>query len=174
MKDKAKLNIPYHKQKNSYYCGPAALQMVFAYFKYRLSQQKIAREARTNARHGTKNRALIRVAVKNGFYVYAQNNSTFLKIQYFLKKGWPVIVNFIEPTDNEGHYAVVSDITPGHIVLQDPFNGKGLKIPRLEFLPRWHNKKNTQKRWLMTVAKPARLFKRKRYRIADNRTFTGE
>ncbi len=130
MKSRVKLNIPYHKQKNSYYCGPATLQMIFEYFKYNLSQQKIAKQASTDLKRRTKNRDMIRVAVKNGFYVYASDNSTLSKIRYFLEKGLPVIVDFIEPTDNETHFAVASDITPRHIVLEDPFNGKNFKLPR--------------------------------------------
>lgn len=148
-----KLNIPYHKQKNDYYCGPAALQMVFEYFKYRLSQREIAQQASTTARHGTKNGAMVRVAVKNGFYVYASANSTLSKVRHFIKKGWPVIVNFFEPTDNEGHYAVVANVTASHIILQDPFNGRNFKLTSREFLSRWHNEKNTQKRWLMAVGR---------------------
>ncbi|MCK9578942.1 MAG: C39 family peptidase [Methanoregula sp.] len=153
MKVKVKLQVPYYKQKNWVNCGPAVLQMVFGYFQHDLSQRKIAKQAKTSAEHGTENHDMIRVALEHGFHVYVNDNSTFFEIRHFLEKGLPVIVSFIEPTDNEGHFAVVSGITLHKIILNDPWNGRNFKMLHRDFLTRWHNESNTHKEWIMVIAK---------------------
>jgi len=153
MKVNVKLKVPYYKQENWNSCGPAALQMVFGYFKHNFSQGKIAKQAKTNAKRGTKNYDMIRVALEHGFYVYANDNSTFFEIRYFLEKGLPVIVNFIEPDGESGHFAVASGITSREIILHDPWNGKNFKIIHKEFSKRWHSGDNKFKEWIMVAAK---------------------
>ncbi len=148
-----KLLITFYKQKNAYYCGPAALEMVFDYFGERQPQEKLAKEAKTNKKEGTSNSEMIKVAIKHGFHCYASDNSTFFKIKHFIELGLPVIVNYIEPVENEGHYAVVSMINRRNIVLCDPWNGRNFKLAWPEFLKRWHNKKNTHKKWIMVISK---------------------
>ncbi len=146
-----KLDIPYHKQKNSYYCGPAALQMVFEYFGRRASQSAIARQAKTNSKIGTTNKNMIRVARQRGFSVCVKNDSTFFEISRFFKKGLPIIVKFIEPSVKVPHFAVVSGLASRHIILNDPWNGKNFKLSRSEFLKHWHDEDKADKKWLMAL-----------------------
>lgn len=148
-----KIRLPYYAQKTDYYCGPAVLQMVLKYFNFWQPQKKIARAAGTNNDTGTDNHNMIKVATACGFYCYVNNNSTFFEIRHFLEKGLPVIVNYIEPTDNEGHFAVVSGITGRSITLNDPWNGRNFKLSQQEFLRRWHDQKNIHHEWIMVVAK---------------------
>lgn len=152
MKVKVKLQVPYYKQKNWINCGPAVLQMVFSYFQHDLSQRKIARQAKTTAERGTENHDMIRVALEHGFYVYVNDHSTFFEIRHFLEKGLPVIVNFIEPTDDDAHFAVVSGITLHKIILNDPWNGRNFKMFHRDFLSRWHSSNNKHKEWIMVIA----------------------
>lgn len=41
------INVPFYYQEKDYYCGPAALQMVFNYYGENVSQFEIANVART-------------------------------------------------------------------------------------------------------------------------------
>jgi predicted double-glycine peptidase len=148
-----KLSVPYYKQKNAYYCGPAALEMVFDYFDGWRPQEKLAKDAKTNEEEGTHNSEMIRVATENNFYCYVNDNSTLFEIRHFIELGLPVIVNYIEPAQEEGHFAVVSGITRRNIILNDPWNGHNFKMMWPEFLKRWHNKKNTHKKWVMVISK---------------------
>lgn len=46
------INVPHHYQINDYYCGPAALQMLFDYYGPIISQEEIAEVARTDDYEG--------------------------------------------------------------------------------------------------------------------------
>lgn len=146
------MKIPYSKQKRGYYCGPASLQMVFGYFRHYISQDKLAEKGRTRHDRGTSRAGMIRVARENGFHTYAQNDSDLPKIADFLKRRLPVIVNFIEPSDEEGHYAVVSGLSGKQIILNDPWNGKNFKLDIRDFLERWRGGRNSRK-WLLVISK---------------------
>ncbi|OGY67721.1 MAG: hypothetical protein A3H63_01330 [Candidatus Harrisonbacteria bacterium RIFCSPLOWO2_02_FULL_45_10c] len=145
--------IPYYRQKNKYYCGPASLAMVFDYFGKRLSQERLAKELHTTPREGSDNPVMIRVAKRHGFSVSTYRRANFQILRRFLDKRVPVIVAYIEPAGNEGHYAVVSSLTRNYIVLRDPWNGKNFQLSRYEFLRRWRDEEKKQERWLMAVQK---------------------
>jgi len=149
---KIKIDIPYHPQKMDYLCGPASLQMVFGYFKDNVSQTKIAKEALTDVEQGTDNAEMIRVATERGFYVYVNDHSTFYEIRHFLERGLPVIVNYIEPSHDDGHFAVVSGMTSRKMILHDPWNGKDFKMSYKEFTKRWYGEKNKHREWIMVVS----------------------
>jgi len=148
-----KIIIPYHKQKRDHYCGPATLQMAFAFFKYRISQSKLAKQAKTNLKTGTSHRGMINAIKINGFQYQTIKGSDFNKISVFLKKHLPIIVNFIEPSHNEGHYAIVVGITKTKIILNDPWNGNNFVMSRNIFFKRWHDSKNTAKKWMLILYK---------------------
>lgn len=152
MNARIKLKIPYQKQKNGHYCGPAVLEMVFLRLGCKMSQEEIAREIGTSKERGTENEDMIRMAEKEGFRVTAKSKASIEEIRGFLKLGILIIVNYIEPTDEDGHYAIVSGITPHNIVLHDPWNGKDFKLPHPKFLERWRDSEGKYERWMMTVA----------------------
>ena len=85
-KTSKKLDVPYYKQNNEYYCGPAVLQMVFNYFGYLKKQDVLADDANTNEEVGTTNQNMIKTATENGFYCYVNNNSTFFEVEHFRVK----------------------------------------------------------------------------------------
>jgi len=62
---------------------------------------------KTNEKVGTKHNALIKEARKNKFYCFVHENSSLNNLKYFIEKGFPVIVHYIEPSGNIEHYAVV-------------------------------------------------------------------
>lgn len=148
-----KLQIPYHRQKTSYSCGPASLQIIFDYFKVYATQSGLAAKGHTSKRKGTSHKDMIKLAVGNNFFCYVNNDAQLSDITDFLAKELPVIVNYIEPSDNDSHYAVVSGVTRKDVILHDPWNGKNFHISRKEFEERWHDGKNIHKKWLMVLAK---------------------
>lgn len=148
------INLKFFWQKEEYTCGPAALRMVFDFFGKRFSEEKLKKDLKTNKKIGTKHNALIKEARKNGFYCFVHENSSISNLKYFIERGFPVIVHYVEPSLNEGHYAIVIGFTSNKLILNDSINGKKFKIKINEFEKRWHPEKNfSQKRWMMIISK---------------------
>ena len=161
-----KLEVPFRKQTNDYTCGPATLQMVLAFFGQQKSQRKLrklmqASPAELKSR-GTTNHKMVKAAQKAGFYVYVNEDSLLEEVKYFIGLGYPVIVNYIEPSEDEGHFSVVIGYSAllKKIILNDPWNGQNFSLSESQFLRRWRSRYDGHKRWLMVVAKkPLKLGK---------------
>lgn len=154
-----KLEVPFRKQVNDYMCGPATLQMVLAFFGRQKSQRKLrklmqASPAELKSR-GTANHKMVKAAQKAGFYVYVNEDSIIEEAKYFVSLGYPVIINYIEPSENEGHFSVVVgySVLLKQIILNDPWNGINFKISEPQFMRRWRSRYDGHKRWLMVVSK---------------------
>jgi ATP-binding cassette subfamily B protein len=145
------LKVPYYKQDTGYTCGPTCLQMVFKFLGKFKSEAKLSKEVNAEPREGTYRRQMAREVQKIGFNHIVKSNSSLSKIKYFIESGSPVIVYYIEPADDVEHYAVIVGFKNNMIIMNDPWNGKNFKINEKEFLSRWHNRKNTSKRWMMVV-----------------------
>ena len=64
-----------------------------------------------------------------------------------------MIVNYVEPDTDTGHYAVVIGLENGKIILNDPWNGEGFAISEEEFVRRWQSGDGQFKKWFMAVSK---------------------
>lgn len=147
------LRVPYFKQDTDYTCGPASLQMVFAHYGIRESEKELTKELKTNPEHGTPHQEMIDGALRRGLHAYVNDHATLGEIQYFLGMGIPVIVHFIEIAAQEDHYSVVIGITDTHVVLNDPWNGEGLRLSHEVFLQRWTcGTEGNCSRWLMALS----------------------
>jgi len=122
------IKLKFFWQKEGYTCGPAALRMVFDFFGKKFSEEKLKKDLKTNKKIGTKHNALIIEARKNKFYCFVHENSSISNLKYFVEKGFPVIVHYIEPSENIEHYAVVIGFNQTKLILNDPWNGKKFKI----------------------------------------------
>jgi predicted double-glycine peptidase len=147
------IQVPFYKQDTDYTCGPASLQMVFSFFGSFKSEGELARNLLTNSDAGTTHQNMIDGAVRNGFFCYVNNSSVFSELKNFISKGLPVIVDFIEPTDEEPHYAVVTGVSNRKVILNDPANGKGFELNETDFLSRWHDGSTHSERWMMVISK---------------------
>lgn len=143
------MKIPYRKQETDFYCGPASLQMAYAFFHKRVSQKELAKRLKIKRLSGTKNSELVRVAVEDGFSCFVKQHASAHDIRRQMKKGCIVIVNFIEPVHDYGHFAVVKRLTASKILLADPWNGDHFEMNMKDFLSRWHGSKNIYKRWIL-------------------------
>lgn len=147
------LRIPYYEQEEVYTCGPAALQMVFAYFDELRSQRRLTRLADTTPEHGTAQADMIRVAQEHGFYCLVRTHASLHDVRHYIRAGLPVIVNYIEPSENIGHFAVVTGFTRRHVILHDPWNGEGFRLSRHAFRRRWEDEHGRHLRWCMVIAR---------------------
>lgn len=154
-----KIKVPYRSQVNGYMCGPATLQMILAFFGQEESQRKLrklmaASPAELKSR-GTANHKMVRAMQKAGFYVYVNDDSIFAELKYFLSLKYPVIVNYIEPSEEEGHFAVVVgyDSLLKKVIMNDPWNGRDFKLSEAQFTRRWRSKYDGHHCWLMVADK---------------------
>ena len=151
-----KLKIPFVYQETAYTCGPAVLQMAFSFLGKFKSEKRLATEAGTNSAVGTTHQGMIDTALQENFYCYINQDSTIEEIKYFVKLGFPVIVDYTEPSSDEGHYSIVSGYQDGHIILNDPWNGKGFSLTTADFLSRWHDSHSGHRtcvQWMMVLSK---------------------
>lgn len=147
------INLPFFRQHTSYTCGPTSLEMVLVFLGRRKNEKNLSKEAHTNSRGGTNHEGMIRTACQEGFYSYVNSGSSIEEIKHFLASNHPVIVDFIEPKTNEGHYAVIVGIVGEKIVLNDPWNGRHYKISIKKFKNNWHDPITHSKKWIMVIAK---------------------
>lgn len=153
------LRVPYYQQVFEYTCGPATLRMVAKFLGKPVGRLQAVRLCKTDADHGTSRSNLIHAARAHGLHVHAHTEGTLKEIRALLSKGIPVIVNYREPEDEVGHYAVVVGVTKHTVVLSDPYHGPRLKLGRREFVRRWYGKHaRVHRRWLMAVSKNYRIF----------------
>ena len=142
------------KQKYFWDCGPACLAMIFCYYKKCLNYPEILKM--TKVMHGTDNIEMKKIAEKIGFRTFMKENSSFKDIKKFTKKKIPVIVNYIEPTMNWGHYSVVVGIN-SKMKLANPDTSKEEEWEFKEFEKRWISGSGKYKRWMLAVFEPIPL-----------------
>lgn len=148
-----KIVVPYHPQEQEHTCGPASLRMVLSYFNDHFRESQLARRAQTIRLLGTPRRHLVALARRRGYRVYEKSNATISLIEQFINRELPVIVNYIEPTDNQGHYAVVTGYDAKGLFLHDPWNGKDFHLSRKTFQRRWRGETDKKERWLMVISR---------------------
>ncbi len=146
------LNVPFYKQDTNYTCGPTALQMVFAYYGVRVSEKELTERLDTETSTGTKHEPMIEIAREEGFFVYVNNHASLEEVGYILGLNIPVIVHYIEPSSEEGHYAVAVDLTDENILLNDSWNGEQFTIAREDFIRRWRDDKGEAMQWLLAIS----------------------
>lgn len=147
------MRLPFFKQRTLYTCGPTSLEMAMAFIGRHTTQRRLAHEAHTQKKRGTTHQGMIEAALKEKLFVYVHADAELEDIHYFLSKKYPVIVDFTEPSSEEGHYAVVESVHEKHITLNDPWNGKNFKILKKIFLSRWHDELTHSRGWMMVISK---------------------
>jgi len=138
------IDVPFYYQVKTYYCGPAALQMVFDYFGENVSQYEIAEVART-VPYVTYTDELRRAAhfsdmstsmgseiVQNitgytarklGYAAFEMFGMTLDDLKTLINRNFPVILLMRwVPDEPYGHYRVAVGYNATHIFLHDPWN----------------------------------------------------
>jgi len=138
------ISVPFHYQNKNYYCGPAALKMVFDYYGEDISQTEIADVARTHP-YVTYTDELRRAAHfsnlstslgnempsnisgystrKVGYATFEHYGLTIDDLKTLINKEEPLIVlMWWTPSKVYGHYRVVIGHNDTHIIMHDPWN----------------------------------------------------
>jgi len=150
-----KLKVPYYKQKEEWTCGPASLQMAMSFLGEFRTQEELAKLLKLEENGWTGNDDMVRAAQKAGFYCYVAKETTVEEIKYFISLGYPVIVNYIEPKGQEGHFSVVHGYGwfTKKIIMHDPYHGKNIKWSEKKFLNWWRSGFESHTRWMMVLSK---------------------
>jgi uncharacterized protein YvpB len=143
----AYIPVPFYYQEKDYYCGPAALQMVFNYYGENVSQSEIANVARTIGEpvHSTFHDELRRAAhfsnvstsmgdemAENitgytsrglGYAAFEAYNMNLTTVKSFTDQGKPLILlMWYSSLHVLGHFRVVTGYNETHVFLHDPWN----------------------------------------------------
>ncbi len=119
---------PFQETLNNSCCGPATLKIVFGYYGIDKSEEELAKVSGWDKDLGINDKAIKKAAEQLRFKIKIKNNSTFKDIESWLKKGVPVIVDWLTRGRNDysdsavpdGHYSVVVGLDDKFIYLQDP------------------------------------------------------
>jgi hypothetical protein len=138
------ISVPFHYQDNVYYCGPAALEMVFDFYGEDIAQVEIADVARTHP-YETQTDELRRAARfsnlsasfgeemlgsimgyssrKVGYAAFESWELSIDDLKALIDRDQPVIV-LMNWTSAEpyGHYRVVVGYNSTHMIMHDPWN----------------------------------------------------
>ena len=147
------MEVPYFKQDTNFSCGPAVIQMILAFFGIHESEEHLKKKLKTNEDNGTEHINIINYLLERGLYCYANNDSTLKEITYFLNRKVPVVVHYLEPEADWGHYAVAVELNKDNIVLNDPWHGEKFSLLQSEFEKRWQSEDGRHKKWILAVSK---------------------
>lgn len=136
------IRLPYRPQETDWTCGPACLRMLLAARGIRVSERRLAAACNTTAAKGTSPRDLARAARAWGCVLRLSARLRIADLRRLLARGVPVVVNYREPSEEVGHYAVAVALGPRTITLQDPCNGRHFRLPIAAFRRRWYGHEN--------------------------------
>lgn len=146
-----RINVPYIEQKDNFMCGPAVLQMVLAFFGVHAEQEALAHLVTTSPKFGTPASRMARAAREYGFGYTVKQGASVEDIKIYLGDDLPVIVNFIEPDGNEGHFGLVIGHEEDELIIHDPWNGPEFKIKEEEFVRRWRAENDGRYHWILII-----------------------
>ena len=97
---------------------------------------------------------MISAAIKEGFYCYANNNSSINEIKHFIGLNLPVIVHYREPSDDDDHYAIVTGFKGDEVIFNDPWNGPSFHLKVTDFIDRWYGMVGNRrhKQWILVIS----------------------
>jgi ABC-type bacteriocin/lantibiotic exporter with double-glycine peptidase domain len=147
------LSLPHHKQKTLHDCGAACLQMIFEYFGKMKTQEELSKALCAGPDIWVTNEDLETIAQNEGLHTRSMTGATIEDLKGFIEKDIPVIINYIDPDNQEGHFAVVVDVTHMYIVLNDPWYGKDFPLPLSYILANWRSYEGDRPQWLLAVSK---------------------
>jgi ABC-type bacteriocin/lantibiotic exporter with double-glycine peptidase domain len=147
------LDVPYFKQDTGYTCGPTSLQMALAYYGIHRSEKNLAEELKTTSEYGTRHGSMIQGVLSHGLYCYVNEGATIDELRYLLNYKIPIIVWFLEPTDNSDHYGVVVGINRYFVSIHNPWT----KPRERHFIPNFERRWTSDKlsncdRWFMAIS----------------------
>lgn len=141
----------YTRQRTGYYCGPAVMQIILKLHGTKLTQDALAKRAKTNKEIGTTPTNLIATLSKSGLKVTAAEGQTSAKLRAALRAGKEAIVCMT--SGGEGHYVIVLSLTPSSIKVLDPNDRRRVVTLKLaDFVKHWQDPLLTKTyRWAVFI-----------------------
>jgi len=147
------LDIPYFKQDTTYTCGAVSVQMLLRHHGILTSEDTLKIELHTDTVYGTHHQPIIEELTSHGLYCYVNIGSSFDDVRFYIKeKKLPVLIHYIEVTENVGHYALIVGYDRHTIFFNDPWYGKEYKLSRTTFLKRWQDEKKKFPQWMLVAS----------------------
>lgn len=143
-----KIDVPHFSQDNDWYCGPASLQMILARMGKHITQEELARIGKTTKETGTKTAIFPEIVKEVGFDCKVKTGASIDDLKNLLEENNPPMIEFVEPSNEEYHHAVVVGIEGDKIMLNDPWNGKDFTMQIADFEKRWE----VRDRWILTIS----------------------
>ncbi len=140
--------VPYYRQLNNYYCGPAALEMIFDFYGPDVSQSEIADVART-APDGTYTPDMVRAAHFSNLSISARRNIagyTARRLGYAAFECWDMTIDQLKSLINTGHpvivlttwhYRVAVGYSSSRVIFQDSYWGENYSMTYEAFDSAW-------------------------------------
>jgi parallel beta-helix repeat protein len=143
------ISVPYHNQINSFYCGPATLEMVFDFYGADVNQLEIGDVARTTC-YGTYTCDMIRAAHfsnmstsfsgstigysarKLGYAAFEYAGMTIDELKSLITAGYPIIVA------TTWHFRVAVGYDSTQVTFQDPLYGMRIGLTYEAFDADWN------------------------------------
>ena len=145
------MKIPFFKQQTDYTCGAACMRMILASFGIKKSETALKKLMGSSSMCGTWNKQFPQLAEKLNMDYIVLRNAQQSEINRMLKDGFELIINFFDPKEKVGHYAVVKSITSSKIYLIDQWHGPNESYSWKEFLPLWKSSLDKDKRWVFGI-----------------------
>jgi len=133
--------VPFCKQENKNYCGPAALAMVLGYWqgKNELTQEKISSHIFKEDALITNNSDMVFYPREQAFVTYSFNGD-MEQLKNIIKKDFPLIIlQKVIGKINKGHYRVILGYDDNReiVIVNDPLIGEKYGISYKTFLDLW-------------------------------------
>lgn len=145
------LKVPYHHQKNCYFCGPTSLKIVLEKPGVKKTEKELARLAGTTEEKGTSHCGMIKACGNFGFSCFVHENASLRNVESFLKAGLPLIVDWTDSESKTGHYSVITEICKKDIFFCDPWYGPKYAVGRKIFEKYWEDGLTKGKKWIMVI-----------------------
>ena len=150
----AKEEITYDKQDTESSCGPACLKMALEASGIYTKEETIREQVKPDREKGTTTKAMAEFLNRyKSFQIVEKEDSSISDLEELDKKGFTIIVLFIERKYNEGHYSIFKSNKNEEITLLDPLHGPNSKMKTSEFLERWKGDFEPKRRWLIAIKK---------------------
>jgi len=120
------------------YCGPASLKMVLSAYGINKSESYLAKLTKASRVKGCSEENIVKSGKRYGLKGYVKQHSSINELKKLIKRGIPVIVDWLSPEEG-GHYSVVVGFEKNKIILADPHFGKLKKHSIKWFKGRWYD-----------------------------------
>jgi|GEM_PF-3803299 len=125
------VNVNYFRQENEYFCGHAIVKMLVP----EAGQDALAYLLKTNPVTGTSHLEIKEMLEIFGFC--CKENFGVEPLLSSNGTGTANLICYIEPEEQEGHFAFMKEMDSDTVTLIDPYYGENHRISRSYFMNNW-------------------------------------